>query len=460
MSYRQDPQNKAIVSIADSGGNPLTSTSGSLNVNVTNGGGGGPTSTNITEIGGNAVTTTLPVSGTISISGTVPVSGTFYQATQPVSIATMPSTPVTGTFWQTTQPISGSVSVSNFPATQPVSGTVTSNIGTTNGLALDSSLSTINTTLGTPFQASGSIGNTKFGIDVGGSTIDPRSIRALTSSDQITIANSSIAVTGTFYQSVQPISATSLPLPTLAATSTKQSDGSQKTQIVDGSGNVIASTSNALNVDVTNSSIAVTGTFYQSIQPISIDQTSTHNNVQLVSGSTTTVTQGTGTNLHTVLDSGTLTSITNAVTVSQGTGSNLHTVLDSGTLTSITNAVTVSQGTGSNLHTVLDSGTLTSITNAVTTNSGTSSTSSLTNVASSASTTQLLASNSGRKMAIIFNDSTQILYVNFGNSASTSAYTVQIPSKGYFEFPVPVYTGVVNGIWTSANGNARITELT
>lgn len=36
----------------------------------------------------------------------------------------------------------------------------------------------------------------------------------------------------------QPISAASLPLPALAATSTKQSDGTQKTQVVDGSGNV------------------------------------------------------------------------------------------------------------------------------------------------------------------------------------------------------------------------------
>jgi hypothetical protein len=36
----------------------------------------------------------------------VPVFGTFWQATQPVSIASMPSTPVTGTFWQATQPVS------------------------------------------------------------------------------------------------------------------------------------------------------------------------------------------------------------------------------------------------------------------------------------------------------------------------------------------------------------------
>ncbi len=34
------------------------------------------------------------------------------------------------------------------------------------------------------------------------------------------------------------------------ATSAKQSDGSQKTQVVDGSGNVIGSTSNALDVNI------------------------------------------------------------------------------------------------------------------------------------------------------------------------------------------------------------------
>jgi hypothetical protein len=54
-------------------------------------------------------------------SGSITVDN--FPATQPVSIATMPSTPVTGTFWQATQPVSGSVSVGNFPATQAVTGT-------------------------------------------------------------------------------------------------------------------------------------------------------------------------------------------------------------------------------------------------------------------------------------------------------------------------------------------------
>lgn len=56
------------------------------------------------------------------------------------------------------------------------------------------------------------------------------------------------------------------------ATASNQTSGAQKTQIVDSSGNVIASTSNALNVsaNITNSSLPVTGTFFQATQPVSI----------------------------------------------------------------------------------------------------------------------------------------------------------------------------------------------
>lgn len=42
----------------------------------------------------------------VSESQPLPVAGAFFQATQPVSISSMPSTPVTGTFWQATQPVS------------------------------------------------------------------------------------------------------------------------------------------------------------------------------------------------------------------------------------------------------------------------------------------------------------------------------------------------------------------
>jgi hypothetical protein len=51
-----------------------------------------------------------------------------------------------------------------------------------------------------------------------------------------------------------------------------------------------------------------------------------------------------------------------------------------------------------------------------------------------------------------------VLYLKFGATASSSSYTVQIAAGGYFEFPVPVYAGEVDGIWASANGNARLTS--
>lgn len=82
----------------------------------------------VVTIGGGTVTigagTAQIGSVTASISGTVPVSGTFYQATQPVSLTTLPAL-VAGTaqIGSVTASISGTVPVSGtfFQATQPVS---------------------------------------------------------------------------------------------------------------------------------------------------------------------------------------------------------------------------------------------------------------------------------------------------------------------------------------------------
>lgn len=102
-------------------------------------------------------------------------------------------------------------------------------------------------------------------LQVGSTAVDTNSgnksagtIRVVVATDQPQLTNAlkvdgsatTQPVSGTFWQATQPISATSLPLPTLAATSTKQSDGSQKTQIVDGSGNVIGATTNALDINI------------------------------------------------------------------------------------------------------------------------------------------------------------------------------------------------------------------
>jgi hypothetical protein len=85
-------------------------------------------------------------------------------------------------------------------------------------------------------------------------------------------------------------------------------------------------------------------------------------------------------------------------------------------------------------------------------------------VASSASSVTLLAANTLRKGATITNDSTQVLYVKLAASAaSTSSYTVALAGAAsapfaYYECPY-AYSGEIRGIWASANGNARVTEL-
>jgi hypothetical protein len=84
----------------------------------------------------------------------------------------------------------------------------------------------------------------------------------------------------------------------------------------------------------------------------------------------------------------------------------------------------------------------------------------LANVSSSATNVTLQAANANRIGLLIFNDSTQILYVKYGATASSSSYTVQLAAGAYWEMPAPVYRGIVDGIWASANGNARMTELT
>lgn len=86
------------------------------------------------------------------------------------------------------------------------------------------------------------------------------------------------------------------------------------------------------------------------------------------------------------------------------------------------------------------------------------SSSAVTSVASSASNVTLLASNANRRGATIFNDSSAILYVKLGATASTSSFTAKLIQDAYYEVPFG-YTGIIDGIWASATGNARITEI-
>lgn len=91
----------------------------------------------------------------------------------------------------------------------------------------------------------------------------------------------------------------------------------------------------------------------------------------------------------------------------------------------------------------------------------TAGTSTLTNTNDTGTSTALLAAATGRLHAVCHNDSTSILYINYGATASATAYTYRVEPGGTWTMDPTVYTGAINGIWSAdASGAARCTELT
>jgi hypothetical protein len=219
------------------------------------------------------------VTGRVPVDGsgvTQPVSGTFYQATQPVSIATTvavsgpltdaelraTAVPVSGTFFQVTQPVSlsslpalatgtntiGSAIVKSGAKGAATSAVVTSSPATADIEALHVSIAEI-VNGAIPVEQSGA-----WAFDQGAKQMDPGQAwyTVTTSADGLYIATvkapsttavatdpalvvrviqaPTTAVTGTFFQAIQPVSiaatvavsAASLPLPSGASTAAKQ----------------------------------------------------------------------------------------------------------------------------------------------------------------------------------------------------------------------------------------------
>lgn len=93
---------------------------------------------------------------------------------------------------------------------------------------------------------------------------------------------------------------------------------------------------------------------------------------------------------------------------------------------------------------------------------GKAATATLTNVTASVTSVQLLAANTARLGVVFYNDSTAILHLKFGVTASTTSKTVEIPNDDWLAIPGDMgilYTGRIDGIWDAANGACRITEL-
>jgi len=139
-----------------------------------------------------------------SLNGKVPSQGSALTASSiPVNIASDQTVPVSGTFWQ---------------ATQPVSGTVTANLSATDNSVLDSIDTAVNGTL----------------------TVDGSGV-------------------------TQPVSASSLPLPTGASTEATLSSLNGK---VPSQGSALTALSIPVNI-ASDQTVPVSGTFWQATQPVS-----------------------------------------------------------------------------------------------------------------------------------------------------------------------------------------------
>lgn len=265
-----------------------------------------------------------PVTGTFWQT-TQPVSGTFWQSTQPVSIASMPSTPVTGTFWQATQPVSGTF----WQTTQPVSWsgqtvTATQATGTNLHVVCDSGCSS---SAGFADNTAFTVGTTP--INVLGGYYTTGAAPALSSGNAARAridANSYLdvdCVTGCAGGASTPADA--FANPTTAGLSM------DFPMLWNGSSwdRLYGDKTNGAFVNVKTSVLPTGAALDASLTTLDTDVKAN-------------ITLHAGTNVigHVIADSGSTTAVTGNVTAIQATGSNLHVAVDSAPSTAVTNAGT------------------------------------------------------------------------------------------------------------------------
>jgi len=255
--------------IEDSSGGSLTSTGGSLNVNITGGASSGAVPDGTSFVYG--ITNETPVGGVYQDASPALTGGKTgaLRLTQFRGLHTnlrdssgnellgqqvsADSIPVVIASNQSAVPVSGTVA-----ATQSGSWTVsltsesieigTVDQGTPNTIANAWPVLPTDGTNSQSFTASGEAKVTvNTALPAGTNVIG----HVITDSGSTTAVTGTVAATQSGTWNINNVSGT-VSLPTGASTSANQTNGNQKTQIVDGSGNVISSTSNSLNVNVTN----------------------------------------------------------------------------------------------------------------------------------------------------------------------------------------------------------------
>lgn len=267
-----------------------------------------------------------------------------------------------------------------------------------------------------------------------------------------------------------------------------QTDASQKTQIVDGVGNVIGATANALDVNIASGSssgteytegdtdASITGTAIMwedsadtlravsAAKPLPIDITNTSLPITDNGGSLTvdgTVTANLSATDNAVLDS--IDAAVNGTLTVDGSGvtqpiSAVSLPLPTGAATAAnqqTDALTDTELRASDVAVTMDG-------EVVETKESRSSSASTSSTADTTTSSTLLASNSNRLGATVVNDSSASLYLLLGTgTASATNYTIKLGTDDYYEVPFN-YTGRLTGAWASdpGDGAARVTEIT
>jgi hypothetical protein len=186
-----------------------------------------------------------------------------------------------------------------------------------------------------------------------------------------------------------------------------------------------------VDVSRVQGSVAVTGTFWQATQPVS---------------GTITAAQATAANLNATVVQG------NAGTAAQGWFAK---VTDGTNTAAVKAASTAAVASDPALVVAI------SPNNSLTVKEPRPSSASQANVAISATSVTLLASNTNRLRYSVINDTNKQAYVSHSGAASTTNYKYTLQPGEYYEDPFPCFTGAVTIIWSgSGTGSARVTEET
>lgn len=342
----------------------------------------------------------------------------------PVQPGTGATFPVSGTFWQTTQPVSA--------AALPLpTGAATS----ANQATEITSLASIATSVGGTLAVSGTFWQATQPVSIG----------------------AAVSVTGTFFQATQPVSAASLPLPTGASTDVAQSSttsgqtgGLSQAAVLTAAPTYVTGNTNPLTMSTSGEmrvqlSKAGASPSIGSPADAAAAQVALYVNAQLGIFN--------GTNWDRLREASADALAGTGILAAGNMGWN-GTTWDRLKATSGVLSVDLSATSANATALKVDGSAVNQPTKEVVPTTAT-----LSNVAGSATSVNVVASNASRRGLTIYNDSTARVRLKFGTTASSTSFTYSVPAGAQWEMTVP-FTGAIDGIWDAANGNARVTEMT